>query len=226
MIVYVGDTRSRKLLAALRAEGIGQVAVRGRLSGRRLDPWFYDNGAFEDYRAGVPFDEAAFRADLAVLDAQSEPPAFAVLPDVVMGGAESLKLSMRWFEDVPRRDWYLAVQNGVEVDDVPWRSGIAGVFVGGDLGWKRATGARWVEAAHARGLRCHVGRVGTVPRIAWARDAGADSIDSSLPLWSNKNMRRFMQALRQSHLWAPDYRRPEEATTEKTEKTEKAKANR
>ena len=208
MIVFVGDTRSRKLLEALRAEGIGQAIVRGRLSGRRLAPWFYDNGAFEDFRAGVPFDEAPFRADLAVLDAQSPPPLFAVLPDVVMGGAESLKLSMRWFDEVRRPDWYLAVQNGVEVSHVPWGSGVAGIFVGGDLAWKRATGARWVEAAHERGLRCHVGRVGTVPRIAWARDCGADSIDSSLPLWSARNMRRFMQALRQSHLFAPDYRRP------------------
>lgn len=70
------------------------------------------------------------------------------------------------------------------------------VFVGGSLRWKVATGARWVQLAHAHGRRCHVGRVGTPRRAAWALRIGADSIDSCFPLWSRTNLAEFVAALR------------------------------
>lgn len=50
-------------------------------------------------------------------------------------------------------------------------------------------------AKHRRGLPCHVGRVGTARRIAWAKRIGADSIDSCLPLWSRENLDSFLRAL-------------------------------
>ncbi len=55
----------------------------------------------------------------------------------------------------------------------------------------------WVQLATKRGLPCHVGRVGTFPRVLWARKIGATSIDSSLPLWSYGNFYRFLEALQQ-----------------------------
>lgn len=44
-------------------------------------------------------------------------------------------------------------------------------------------------------MACHVGRVGTAKRVAWARRIGATSIDSSLPLWSVENLRSFRVAV-------------------------------
>jgi len=47
--------------------------------------------------------------------------------------------------------------------------------------------------------------VGTASRVEWARVIGADSIDSSLPLWSREQFDRFMGALetRQARFWEP-----------------------
>jgi hypothetical protein len=70
-----------------------------------------------------------------------------------------------------------------------------GLFVGGSLDWKLATAAAWVELAHARGMRCHIGRVGPADRVRWARDIGADSIDSSLPLRDRGKLVAFLRAL-------------------------------
>jgi hypothetical protein len=61
-----------------------------------------------------------------------------------------------------------------------------GVFVGGTPAWKWRTLDRWIEFAHDRGLPCHVGRVGKFRDIIRAREAGADSIDSSTIPQANK----------------------------------------
>jgi hypothetical protein len=87
------------------------------------------------------------------------------------------------------------VQDGVVPEEIPWDAPFSVLFVGGTLAWKRATAAEWVRSAHAQGRRCHIGRVGSGSRVRWALDIGADSIDSSLPLWSKAHWRRFAGAL-------------------------------
>jgi len=39
----------------------------------------------------------------------------------------------------------------------------------------------WAKLARQRGLRCHIGRLGTAARVHWARSTGATRIDSALP---------------------------------------------
>lgn len=75
--------------------------------------------------------------------------------------------------------------------------------MGGSKPWKFATAAQWVVLAHAYGKRCHVGRVGSFKRVRWAIEIEADSIDSSLPLWSKAQLKRFLAALhmQQDMLW-------------------------
>lgn len=202
--VYVGQTRSAKLIRRLWSEGIGECTVRGELPPRRY-PWFFDNGAFGDWRAERPFDEAQFCEDIEAIRKCAAPPDFVVLPDIVAGGLESLAFSMSWVGRLQGFALYLAVQDGMTPADLPHiggRSNIHGLFVGGTLGWKIRTGADWCAAARARGVACHVGRVGTETRIGWARRIGATSIDSALPLWSEENLERFLRGLagRQSEL--------------------------
>jgi len=72
---------------------------------------------------------------------------------------------------------------------------ISVLFVGGTVEWKFKTGHEWVELAHSYGLICHIGRVGSMKRVIWARRIGADSIDSSLPLFSREKLERFLRAL-------------------------------
>lgn len=201
MIAYVGDTRSKKLLERLKERNIGQIIIRGKLNGRRLDKWAYDNGAFVDWKKGRPFDFFQWEQDLNRIDAEKLTPDFCVLPDIVTGGLESLRLSLKWLERRKRHDWYLAVQDGMTIKDIPWSVGVAGIFIGGSLEWKLATGRDWVSAAHNANLKCHIGRVGTRRRVAWAQAIKADSIDSCLPMWSRKQEEQFNQALNQLQLF-------------------------
>jgi hypothetical protein len=205
LYAYVGQTRGEKLIERLRALGIGECTVRGELPPRRA-PWFYDNGAYSDWTAGRAFDGLKFQNDIDRIRRGEidTPPDFVVAPDQVAGGVRSLEVSLLWIDRLEGLPLYLAVQDGMRPSDVlPVLDVFAGIFVGGTLPWKLATGPQWVDIAHAQGLRCHVGRVGTVPRVDWARTIGADSIDSSLPLWSEGNLQAFVGALksRQGRLW-------------------------
>jgi len=72
-----------------------------------------------------------------------------------------------------------------------------GLFVGGTLPWKLETAAQWAELARAHGKRCHVGRVGNLRRLSWARtEVKADSVDSCFPLWQRQRLDRFVKAVR------------------------------
>ena len=229
MRFYVGQTRGERtpLQQHLADMGAGEVVQRGDLPPRR-GPYFYDNRAFADWRAGQPFDEVQFELDMRWLcrhvgrcdwgrgvrnlaTGQIEPvplppPDFIVLPDLVAQGRASLEFSASYVvgERAPLGGYpagaplYLAVQDGMsiaEVFEVVCNLGIGGIFVGGTLEWKIKTAAQWVRAAHRLGRPVHIGRVGTVDRLRWARRIGADSIDSSLPLWSTENLERFERGL-------------------------------
>lgn len=201
MNAYVGQTRARALIARLRQEGFGECCQPSEFPPRRV-PWMFDNGAFASWRAGESFNSVAWLAVLHRLGEAAAPPDFAVAPDVVAGGTDSLVLSLAWLDDLRRLQVpaYLAVQDGMGEADVErtLRAGFSGVFVGGTLEWKLATGARWVEFAHGLGLPCHIGRVGTPSRVEWAAESGADTIDSCLPLWSREQLNGFVAALRRS----------------------------
>lgn len=198
MRVYIGQTRSRKLIARLTELGFGECTQRNEWPPRRR-PWILDNGAFSDWNAGRAFDAAEWLSACAWAAAQpsADQPAWCVCPDRVATGLDSLAFSLRWLDshgsEFPGLRYYLAVQDGMVASDVvPVAHRFAGLFVGGGLPWKIATGGAWVTTAHALGMPCHIGRVGTPDRVRWARRIGADSIDSCLPLWSEENLQRFL----------------------------------
>jgi len=203
MRVYVGQTRSREFIQWLEEEGIGEAVQRNEFPPRRL-PFFLDNGAFGDWRKGQPFNLREFQnavgqAAYAAVYLGYEPD-FIVVPDKVAAGLESLDTSLMltpWLEDlIPGVPIYLVVQDGMTEDDLlPHLSHFGGLFVGGSLPWKLQTAERWCEFAHENGLACHIGRVGTVARVRWAERIGADSIDSSEPLWSRAKLAQFLAVL-------------------------------
>jgi len=208
---YVGQTRSASLVATLAAAGIGECVTRGQLPPRRT-PWFYDNGAFEDFMAKRPFNYLQWSRDMRAIrlwqDAEGIPahrpnggrslvaPDFVVVPDVVAGGEASLAFSREHLAEAQAcgAPCYLAVQDGMAITPATVR-GFDGIFVGGSLAWKLETGAAWCALGRELGLPVHVGRVGVVDRVKWAAAIGATSIDSSLPLWSAAKLEAFLQAV-------------------------------
>jgi hypothetical protein len=205
MKAYVGQTRSAKLMRVLDGLGISELTQRGERPRRR--PFAQDNLAYADHKAGRLFDGEAFWKTCLKLETAGERPDFLVVPDIVAGGLDSLKFSQAWMISLERFPWpqYLPVQDGMTESDVvsALTARITGIFVGGSTEWKEATGASWAKFAHGRGLLCHIGRVGTARKVRWALTTGCDSLDSSLPLFSTDNLRRFVEALGMSLPPAP-----------------------
>jgi hypothetical protein len=197
MKAYVGQTRSRRLLQWLINAGYGECTNRSELPPRR-HPWFYDNGAFSDWKSGKEFDAEAFKKGLEFIQQYDRKPDFIVAPDIVAGGQGSLERSVAWRERVQLvAPAYLAVQDGMREGVVEKALGLFdGIFIGGTLSWKVKTGEAWVNLAHAQDKPCHAGRVGTKNRVRWALRVGIDSIDSCFPLWSERSLQEFHFAMR------------------------------
>lgn len=201
MMAYCGQTRSLELIADLEALGIGECTQRGELPPRR-SRWFHDCRTFADWRAGRQFNGVQWMRDQWRIRDRGLRPDFAVVPDMIAAGLASLELSARERPFVaPGVPAYLVVQESMTpelvaawLDEQP--DPYHGLFVGGaKIAWKIETGPAWVRAAHARGMRCHLGRCGPPDRVRWARSVGFDSIDSSLPLRSRPQMDAFLDAL-------------------------------
>jgi len=204
MEIFIGQTRSRKLISRLERYGFGEMCQPSEYPPRR-SPWVADNGAFAAWKAGLPCDTGAFASTLDRALSEGNHPAWAVIPDIVAGGAESLAFSLAWLQcwrsELRGLCWYLAVQDGMIPSDMQFMRGeIDGLFVGGTTAWKLHAGALWCDYGHSRGWPVHIGRVGSGRRVSWAKAAGADSIDSCLPLWGERNMRPFLGAIAQGQL--------------------------
>lgn len=197
MRVYIGQTRSRVLIAELEGFGFGEMVVRGELPPRR-NPFAYDNGAFRDFTAGKAFDFNRWARDLRFMNYRDMRPDFVVVPDKVAAGAESLRVSLDWVDWIPTElgPRYLVVQDGMSEADVAAVIGhFEGIFVGGSTEWKLETAGAWARLAHRNDRPIHIGRVGTPDRARWAKRIGADSIDSTQPLWSAGHLSRFAAAV-------------------------------
>lgn len=179
MIPYAAYTTNSRSLAALRsADWRVLLSPATGLKSYGL-PHALDNGAWSAFIAKRDFDQDGFRDAVAKIGADAD---FVVIPDIVEGGLESLKLSLQWVEWTLERTrvGLIAVQDGMgDTDILPLIGPRLGVFVGGSTIWKEATMARWSALARSRGAICHIGRVNTVRRIALCAAAGATSFDGS-----------------------------------------------
>lgn len=204
MRYYVGQARGAKTIAALEAAGFGECVNRGDYEPRR-HPWFLDNGAFRDFKAGRPFDGDAFRA-MFERTAAAPAPDFVVAPDVVEGGRASLDFSLEWvweLRELNAATWpgdevpiYCAVQDGMSAADVheaiEWFDGI---FVGGSTDWKLAATPGIVRECNLAGdVPVHVGRLGSGRRITYGRIVGAASADSCIPLREQRKLELAIEA--------------------------------
>lgn len=194
--VYLGQTRAAGWIRTLESYGFGEMCVREEFPPRRT-PWAFDNGAFKDFSAGQPFNTKKYESALDNLWLHGKTnPDFIVAPDIVAGGLESLRFSESWVPKLSAHKvpLYLVVQDGMtEADVCVAVSAFQGLFVGGSPEWKLKTARDWIDFAHGIGRPCHIGRMGTEKKVRAALRWGADSIDSSLPLWSAGNLQRFLR---------------------------------
>ncbi len=203
MIFLTGETTGDKMTALLKKYNWGRVFITKTPTPYEGEPWGFDNGAYRDYLAGVPFNEARFLHRLEIAYSVGEP-LFAVVPDIIRS-KDSLEFSLKWLDRLPKWPWYLAVQDGMEEADV---EGVihkfAGVFLGGSDKYK-ATARGWREFTWRHGKGFHYGRASTPRKIIHALDVKADSADSAFPLWTLARMELTAHVLaqteRQQALW-------------------------
>jgi len=137
-----------------------------------------DNGAWTYHQQGVPFDAAAFERTVALVGRDAD---WIVVPDIVMGGLESLEMSKSWLPRLPRDQLLLVpVQDDMTEDHVgPLLSAKVGIFVGGSTEFKESTMSYWAALARKHGTYCHAGRVNTARRIRICAAAGVNSFDGT-----------------------------------------------
>ena len=145
---------------------------------------FLDNGAFPCFAKGYPFQADVFRDSLKASYRHGIKLDFIVCPDIVAGGLQSLDLSLKWAkgELLGTPNLALVVQDGMKLKDVSHinpTTYFSYIFIGGSVNWKWETAEQWVEFAHSKGMKCHIGQVGTLERLKRAYEIGADSVDST-----------------------------------------------
>lgn len=199
VIPYASRTGTKKNLAVLRANGWRlMVSAKGVL---RTEGFQYalDNGAWHCHQHGLEFDVEAFEKALGLLGEHAD---FVVAPDIVMGGMDSLELSLSWLSRLNRfRLVLIPVQDGfTEADMRTIVNERTGVFVGGSTEWKLATIPLWASFGNSTGAYVHVGRVNTRRRIRLCMAAGAHSFDGSGPSMFSKCAEQLSREMNQGSL--------------------------
>jgi hypothetical protein len=142
-----------------------------------------DNGAFACFSKGYPFMEKVFLEALDRCYKHGLKLDFIVCPDIVCGGKDSLKFSLKWADGrlatCPRLA--LVVQDGMEVKDLDCSvmERFSHIFVGGSVAWKWKTAHGWKLHASAYGMKCHIGQCGQLKYLNKAKNLSIDSVDST-----------------------------------------------
>lgn len=189
MKIYTAQTGDIAKIEKLQQYGVGCMISstrRWRMTSRGLKqiPFFaLDNGAFAAWQKGYPFLEHDFLYTLSKCHEQGIALDFIVCPDICGGrGSESLAFSLKWAERIPCENLALVVSSPLEPTDISftlWQ--FSAVFIGGgDEDWQWSTAPDWIEFAHNRGRRCHIGMCNTLAKLRLAADLGADSVDSTV----------------------------------------------
>lgn len=197
MKVYLGHTSSKELIIRLNKLGWREMCQPREVPPKRT-PFALDNYAFACFKNNLPWNAEGFMRGVEKCWAKKLTPDFVVVPDIVAGGEASLHFSLTWLQYLRGfAPLYLAVQDGMTLDFVgPYLDQFDGIFVGGTLPWKLASGFWWVALAHAIGKPCHVGRISGRARTCLVKSWGADSIDSCVPLWSAENLEAVVNGLK------------------------------
>ncbi len=200
MIGYASNTGTRRNLAALREAGWRILLTPDKPTPREGMRFGIDNGAFS--RGGFQPEPFARLIDRFGCAAD-----FVILPDIVAGGNESLRLSLSWIPKLRGiRSLLLPIQDGMGAHDVGMvlRQNVqVGLFLGGSTDFKLREIYAWGMVAKAWNRHYHVGRVNTRRRIRLCAEAGADSFDGTSASMYSVTLPLLEDARRQPSLLAP-----------------------
>lgn len=206
IIFLTGEVGNKKIVELVKKLGWSRMFTTRVYPPFKGEKWGVDNGAFGDWRKGRAFNHDRFMRHLEKALNNAEKyhyPYLAVLPDIVGGGLKSLELSISYLEkDLPDFNWYLALQDGMKIEDIETvikkYKKIKGLFLGGTDKFK-STAPLWSRLAKQYGLKFHYGRAGTPQKLAKAIISGADSADSAFPLWVRERL-EYLTKGTQKHL--------------------------
>lgn len=143
------------------------------------DWWACDNGCFSHPER---FDMARYAEFIErVLAKHGERCLFVTAPDVPFDAGRTLQRFDHYGAATKATGARVALvtQDGMGVEDLPWRD-LGAVFVGGSTEWKTGQeSAEIISAARARGLWVHMGRVNSYRRLKAAASLGCDSVDGT-----------------------------------------------
>lgn len=199
MKIFLGHTSSHKILARLETLGWGRFwCYHNQFNPFPGEQWGLDNGAYAAWQNDTPWDAAAF-IDKAQRAAEMDGCVLAVLPDMVGQGERSLDFSLEWLAKLPKLPWYLAVQDGMELQPLWGRlldnlDGIDGLFLGGTKRFK-LTAMNWRMTADMMGKRLHYARCSTPAVLQHAMNCNVDSVDSCFPLWTKERLAIFEKVI-------------------------------
>jgi len=182
MKIYTGTCGgNHEDLARINSLGMGMMISAESRNLYKKTPCAIDNGAFEAWRRGMPWSEKRFFDLLEKSYSHGISADFIVCPDIVAGGLDSLDWSMKWAPKLRPARLALAVQDGMAPKDIhkTYLRHFTHIFVGGSVEWKWQNAKTWVDFAHENGLLCHIGRCGTLDKLLYAFEIGADSVDST-----------------------------------------------
>lgn len=205
MIGYASRTGTGRNLTALHKAGWRLLVSAAGVWRTEGMAYAIDNGAWSAWTQGEPWDAGRF---VALIEALGSAADWIVVPDIVQGGFESLRLSEEW---LPRLSGLrlIPVQDGMTPDDLrPLVSQPdVGLFVGGSTGWKEAYLPVWGRLAAETGCYLHVGRIGSARKILLCHLANVDSFDSSGPSRYAHVLPRLDRARRQLTIpfWSPKF---------------------
>lgn len=189
----IGECTTPSLVrSTFRPLGWGRMWVHRTIRPYEGERWGFDNGAFGAWKKREAWNADKYRKRLDAAHALGTP-RLAVIPDIPAEGERSLEFSLEWLGSLPADwPWYLAVQDGMTLDMVrPHLKHFAGLFLGGTNEFKN-TAHEWRTLAKGAGLQFHYARTSGVKRLEHARRVGADSCDSTQPLWEKPIMRQFV----------------------------------
>src|SRR5262245_35839761 len=115
--VLVGERPSREIREICSRNGWGEMYIYSKPRNNFAKSGF-DNGAWLDFINGRSFDERRYQRALDRA-ATIGKPYFAVVPDLVACGLQSLTFSLSWLDRMPP-GWrcYLAVQDGMKCEHI------------------------------------------------------------------------------------------------------------